>query len=56
MALNVEYPWLKDMSSFILQQALRDQKTAFDNFCNSRIKARYPRFKRKDGRKSIRLT
>ena len=56
VALKVEYPWLKDVSSVILQQALRDQKAAFDNFFNARIKARYPRFKRKDGRQSIRLT
>ncbi len=55
VALKVEYPWLKDVSSVILQQALRDQKAAFDNFFNFQIKARYPRFKRKDGRQSIRL-
>lgn len=49
-------PWLKDVSSVILQQTLRDQKAAFDNFFNPKLKARYPRFKRKDGRQSIRLT
>src|SRR5690554_7483361 len=52
----VHYPWLKDVSSVILQQTLRDQKAAFDNFFNPKLKARYPRFKRKDGRQSIRLT
>lgn len=56
VGLKAEYPWLKDVSSVILQQALRDQKTAFDNFFNSKLKARYPRFKSKDGRQSIRLT
>lgn len=56
VTLKAEHPWLKDVSSVILQQALRDQKAAFDNFFNARIKARYPRFKRKDGRQSIRLT
>ncbi len=40
----------------ILQQALRDQQAAFGNFFNPALKARYPRFKRKDGRQSIRLT
>ena len=56
VALKADYPWLKDVSSVILQQTLRDQKVAFDNFFNPKLKARYPRFKRKDGRQSIRLT
>ncbi|MGM0983624.1 MAG: RNA-guided endonuclease InsQ/TnpB family protein [Pseudomonadota bacterium] len=56
VALKAEYPWLKDVSSVILQQTLRDQKAAFDNFFNPQLKARYPRFKRKHGRQSIRLT
>ncbi|MGM0857789.1 MAG: RNA-guided endonuclease InsQ/TnpB family protein [Pseudomonadota bacterium] len=56
VALKAEYPWLKDVSSVILQQTLRDQKAAFDNFFNPKLKARYPRFKRKDSRQSIRLT
>ncbi|WP_275288079.1 RNA-guided endonuclease InsQ/TnpB family protein [Halomonas elongata] len=55
-ALKAEYPWLKDVSSVILQQTLRDQKAAFDNFFNSTLNARYPRFKRKNSRQSIRLT
>jgi len=54
--LKAEYPWLKDVSSVILQQTLRDQKAAFDNFFNPKLRARYPRFKCKDGRQSIRLT
>lgn len=56
VALKSDYPWLKGVSSVILQQTLRDQKAAFDNFFNPQLKARYPRFKRKDGRQSIRLT
>ena len=56
VALKAEHPWLKDVSSVILQQTLRDQKAAFDNFFNPKLKARYPRFKCKDGRQSIRLT
>ncbi|HSH49771.1 MAG TPA: transposase, partial [Halomonas sp.] len=56
VALKADYPWLKDVSSVILQQALRDQKAAFDNFFNPKLNARYPRFKRKDRRQSIRLT
>ncbi|MGD7646341.1 RNA-guided endonuclease InsQ/TnpB family protein, partial [Ralstonia pseudosolanacearum] len=42
--------------SVILQQALRDQKAAFDNFFNPKLSAHYPRFKRKYSRQSIRLT
>jgi putative transposase len=56
VALKVDYPWLKEVSSVILQQTLRDQKTAFDNFFNPKLKSGYPRFKRKDARQSIRLT
>ena len=56
VALKADYPWLNDVSSVILQQTLRDQKAAFDNFFNPKLKARYPRFKKKDGRQSIRLT
>ncbi|MYL25162.1 transposase, partial [Halomonas alkaliantarctica] len=56
VALKAEYPWLGDVSSVILQQTLRDQKAAFDNFFNPKLKARYPRFKKKDSRQSIRLT
>ena len=56
VSLKAEFPWLKDVSSVILQQTLRDQKAAFDNFFNPKLKARYPRFKKKDGRQSIRLT
>ena len=56
VGLKAEFPWLKDVSSVILQQTLRDQKAAFDNFFNPTLKARYPRFKKKDGRQSIRLT
>ncbi|MDR5886834.1 RNA-guided endonuclease TnpB family protein [Vreelandella janggokensis] len=56
VGLKAEFSWLKEVSSVILQQTLRDQKAAFDNFNNPKLKARYPRFKRKNGRQSIRLT
>jgi len=56
VTLKDDYPWLKDVSSVILQQPLRDQKAAFDNFFNPNLKAGYPRFKKKDDRQSIRLT
>lgn len=56
VSLKAEFPWLRDVSSVILQQALRDQKAAFDNYFNPKLKARYPRFKKKDARQSIRLT
>ena len=46
VGLKAEFPWLRDVSSVILQQTLRDQKAAFDNFFNPKLKARYPRFKR----------
>lgn len=54
VALKTEFPWLKDVSSVLLQQALRDQQEAFKNFWANR--AQYPKFKRKDARQSIRLT
>ena len=34
VGLKAEFPWLRDVSSVILQQTLRDQKAAFDNFFN----------------------
>lgn len=56
VCLKKEYPWLTNVSSVVLQQVLRDQKVAFDNFFNPKLDARYPRFKRKYSRQSIRLT
>ncbi|WP_413282413.1 hypothetical protein [Vibrio sp. MA40-2] len=42
------------MSSVIFQQALRDQQDAFKNFWDKR--AKYPTFKSKHDKQSIRLT
>ena len=53
VALKADYPWLNDVSSVILQQTLRDQKAAFDNFFNPKLKARYPRFKNHVSRKRM---
>ncbi len=54
VTLKAEYPWLVEVSSVILQQALRDQQQAFKHFWDRR--AGYPRFKSKHRRQSIRLT
>jgi len=47
---NEEYSWLKDVSSVPLQQAIRNQQTAFKNFFDKR--AKYPTFKKKNSRQS----
>ena len=52
--LKAEFEWLKDVSSVIFQQALRDQQEAFKNFWEKR--AKYPKFKSKHDKQSIRLT
>lgn len=49
-----EYPWLNDVSSVPLQQALRHQQAAFKNFFDGR--ARYPVFKKKTHRQSAEFT
>lgn len=54
VGLKAEHPWLTEVSSVLLQQALRDQQQAFKNFWDKR--AGYPRFKSKHKRQSIRLT
>ncbi len=54
--------WLGEMSSVVLQQALRDQDRAFTNFfgsCTGKRRGprmRYPRFKTRNSRKSLRYT
>ncbi len=54
--------WLGEVSSVVLQQALRDQDRAFKNFFGSCTgkrngpKMRYPRFKTRNSRKSLRYT
>ncbi|AUI88964.1 transposase (plasmid) [Vibrio azureus] len=52
--LKAEFEWLKEVSSVVFQQALRDQQEAFKNFWDHR--AKYPRFKSKHDKQSIRLT
>ena len=54
VSLKKEFPFLKDVSSVLLQQCLRDQQEAFKNFWAG--SAKYPKFKRKTARQSIRLT
>lgn len=49
---NEDYYWLKDVSSVTLQQSLRDLDKAFTNFFANR--ARYPKFKKKNGKQSVR--
>ena len=46
--------WLNEVSSVPLQQAIRHQQAAFSNFFAGR--ARYPRYKSRDGRQSAEYT
>ena len=54
VSLKQAFSFLADVSSVILQQTLRDQQAAFKNFWAGR--AKYPKFKKKQSRQSIRLT
>lgn len=49
-----DFAWLSDASAVCGQQVLRDLDRAFANFFEGR--ARYPRFKKKTGRQSVRYT
>jgi putative transposase len=49
-----EFAWLHDVSSVPLQQSLRHLQSAFSNFFAKR--AKYPAFKRKDGKQSATYT
>ncbi|WP_321789838.1 RNA-guided endonuclease TnpB family protein [Burkholderia pyrrocinia] len=49
-----EHAWLNEVSSVPLQQALRHLQTAFANFFAKR--AKYPKFRRKDGIQSAEYT
>ena len=49
-----EFNWLLEVSSVALQQSLRNQGAAFENFFEKRGK--YPNFKSKHGHQSIQLT
>ncbi len=57
-----ETEWLGEVSSVVLQQTLRDQDRAFKNFFDSCTgkrngpRMRYPRFKTRNSRKSLRFT
>ncbi len=59
---NPDTEWLGEVSSVVLQQTLRDQDRAFTNFFDSCTgkrngpKMRYPRFKTRNSRKSLRYT
>ena len=47
------FAWLNDISSVVLQQTLRNLDKAFTNFFAAR--ARYPQFKKRNSKQSIRL-
>ncbi len=47
-----KYHWLKDFDSMALQQAVINLDTAFANFFNPALRARFPRFKSKRGKQS----
>jgi putative transposase len=49
---QAEVPWLKEVSSYVLTQSLRDLEKAFDAFYAKR--ARYPRFKKRHGKQAVR--
>ncbi|UYM18122.1 RNA-guided endonuclease InsQ/TnpB family protein [Endozoicomonas euniceicola] len=45
-----KYSWLKNADSIALQQATINLDTAFQNFFNPKLQARFPRFKKKHGK------
>ncbi|MCC4236941.1 transposase [Vibrio anguillarum] len=47
-----KYGWLKQYDSIALQQSVINLHTAFDNFFNPKLKARYPQFKRRHSKQS----
>ncbi len=52
--LKAQFPFLTEVSNVILQQTLRHQQEAFKNFWAGR--AKYPKFKKRNARQSMRLT
>ena len=50
--LKVDFPWLKDRDSQVLQGAIQDLDKAYRNFFEGR--SDYPKFKKKNGKQSIR--
>lgn len=51
---KAEFEWLNEVSSVPLQQTIRHQQVAFTNFFSKR--ARFPRFKSRNGRQSAEFT
>ncbi len=51
---KAQFPFLTEVSNVILQQTLRHQQEAFKNFWAGR--AKYPKFKKRNARQSMRLT
>jgi putative transposase len=49
---QAEVPWLKEVSSYVLTQSLRDLDRALEAFYAKR--ARYPRFKKRHGKQAVR--
>ncbi|MEZ8377103.1 RNA-guided endonuclease InsQ/TnpB family protein [Vibrio cyclitrophicus] len=47
-----KYQWLKQYDSIALQQSVINLHTAFDNFFNPKLRAKYPNFKRRHGKQS----
>ena len=47
-----KYHWLKLYDSIALQQAVINLHTAFDRFFDPKVKAHYPKFKRRHGKQS----
>src|SRR6266699_1445315 len=54
MKATEDLAWLNEVASVPLQQAIRHQQVAFSNFFAKR--ARYPRFKSRNGRQSAEYT
>ena len=54
MKATEDLAWLNEVSSVPLQQAIRHQQVAYTNFFAKR--ARYPRFKSRNGRQSAEYT
>ncbi len=47
-----KYRWMKQFDSIALQQAVINLHTAFDNFFDPKLKAKYPQFKSKHGKQT----
>lgn len=47
-----KYQWLKEYDSIALQQSIINLDKAFKNFFNPKLKARFPKFKKKHGKQS----